>query len=105
VRQTEALRRKAGERAFVQGETQFGVNMRRGTSVAGTGLCMNCALRRHDFHEVLGRSSSDVRLPETPLPQGLIDGRPYVLVSHAWTHQQTCGECGRKAAALYLPVK
>jgi hypothetical protein len=68
------------------------------------GLCMECALRRHDFHELLGKEAKDEGLRETPLPQALIDGRPHVLLSYAWTHRERCSECKRKAANLYLPI-
>jgi hypothetical protein len=72
---------------------------------AVTGLCIECALRRHEYHEVLGSDPRSAGPPDTPLPQALIDGRPHVLLSYAWTHQDRCSECKGPATNLYLPVR
>ena len=68
------------------------------------GLCMECALRHHDYREMLPTETDDGYTPETPFPQALIDGRRYVLLSRAWTYQKTCAECDRDADGFYLPV-
>jgi hypothetical protein len=70
-----------------------------------TGLCIECALRRHDFHEVIGNNTKTPGPPDITLPQALIDGRRHVLLSYVWTHQERCSECERKAPNLYLAMR
>ena len=70
-----------------------------------TGLCMECALRHHDYKEMLRHETADDHTSEMLFPQARIDGRCHVLLSHAWTHQETYVECERKAPSLYLPMK
>ncbi len=70
-----------------------------------TGLCTECAMRRHDYREMLRHGTGDGHSPETPFPQAWIDGRRHMLLSHAWTHQETCTECNREAPTLYVPMK
>lgn len=71
----------------------------------GRGLCMECAMRRHAFNELTGRGEGPDHFDQMPLPEALIDGRRYVLLSHAWTHQETCSECNRTTPALYVPMR
>ncbi len=71
---------------------------------SAAGLCMECALLRHDFHELLGNGSSRKASCEAAFPQALIDGRRHTLRPYAWTRQEKCSECERNAAVLYLPA-
>ena len=66
------------------------------------GLCMECALRHHDYREMLWHETGD---DHSPFPRAWIDGRQYMLLSPAWTHQETCTECNRKAPSIYVPMK
>ena len=70
-----------------------------------TGLCMECAMRHHDYREMLRHETGDDHFSETPFPRAWIDGRRHMLLSHPWTHQETCTECNRKAPSLYMPMK
>ena len=70
-----------------------------------TGLCMECAMRHHDYREMLRHETGDDHFSETPLPEAWIDGRRHMLLSHPWTQQETCAECNRKAPSLYMPMK
>ena len=70
-----------------------------------TGLCMECAMRHHDYREMLPHETGNDHFSETPFPRAWIDGRQYMLLSHAWPHQETCTECNRKAPSLYAPMK
>ena len=89
----------------MRGKPQSGTNLTMAGRGALTGLCTECALRRHDFREVIGNEKKSAGLPDTPLPQALIDGRRHVLLSYAWTHQERCSECKGPAANLYLPMR
>jgi hypothetical protein len=88
----------------MRGETLFRTHSTTGQKGALIGLCMECALRLHDFHELVGSDTRNDGPGEAALPQALIDGRRHVLLSHAWTHQERCSECKREAANLYLPI-
>ena len=70
-----------------------------------TGFCMECAMRHHDYREMLRHETGDEPYSETPFPQAWIDGRQYMLLSSAWTHQETCTECNRKAPSIYVRMK
>jgi hypothetical protein len=72
---------------------------------AGTGLCMECAMRHHDYREILRHETGDDHFSETPFPRAWIDGRRHMLLSRAWTHRETCPECNREAPSLYVPMK
>ena len=69
------------------------------------GLCMECAMRRHTFNELTGRRGRADHLDLVPLSEALIDGRRHMLLSHAWTRQETCSECNQARPALYVPLK
>jgi hypothetical protein len=69
-----------------------------------TGLCVECALRHHDFREVLGRGADEGLFSETPLPEAWIAGRRHRLVPHAGSQETTCSECNRNVASLYTPA-
>jgi hypothetical protein len=76
-------------------------SLRRSRKIT-TGICIECALRRHDFREVMGALEGDEDFPAMRLPQALIDGRNHTLLSYAWTRQENCVECGQKVANLYI---
>jgi hypothetical protein len=69
-----------------------------------TGLCVECAIRRHDFREILahGRRGDDYFF-EAPLPAAWIDGRRHRLLTRAGTEEMICSECNRRAAGIYHP--
>ncbi len=69
------------------------------------GLCIGCAMHHHDYREVLRHETGDGHYPETSFPQAWIDGRRRMLLSRAWTHQETCTECNREAPSLYMRMK
>jgi hypothetical protein len=71
-----------------------------------SGLCVECALRHHDFREILRRGTDDYDLfSETPLPEAWIAGRHYRLLPCAGGHETMCSECNRSMASLYMPAK
>jgi hypothetical protein len=70
-----------------------------------TGFCMECAMRHHDYREMLRHETGDEPYSETPFPRAWIDGRQYMFLSHAWTYQETCTECNRKAPGFYVRMK
>jgi hypothetical protein len=66
------------------------------------GLCMECAMRHHEYGEMLRHEKGT---SETAFPRAWIDGRRHILLPRAWTHQETCTECNRKASSLYVRMK
>ena len=70
-----------------------------------TGFCMECAMRHHDYREMLWHETGEEHFSETPFPQAWIDGRRHMLLSHTWTHQETCTECNRTAPSFYMRMK
>ena len=70
-----------------------------------TGTCMECAMRRHDYRQMLQYETADDHISDTAFPQAWIDGRRHMLLSRAWTYQETCPECNREAPSLYVPMK
>ena len=69
-------------------------------------LCIECALRHHDFREILGRGTDDYDLSsETPLPEAWIAGRRYRLLPYAGGQETMCSECNRSVASLYMPAE
>ena len=83
-------------------EPPFRANQTTSEKNTVMGLCIECALRHHDFHELIGRGTDMDGLPETLLPQVLIDGRRHVLLSYALTRQERCTECNRTTPNLYV---
>jgi hypothetical protein len=69
-----------------------------------TGICVECALRRHDFAEILPRGKGDDQFFEAALPAAWIDGRRYRLLTPIGMQGATCHECNRKVANIYLPI-
>ena len=89
----------------MQGELQSRTNLTTGKRGTLTGLCMECALRRHDFHQLIGNETESASPPDVPFPHALIDGRHHVLLSYVWTHLERCSECNGSAANLYVPMR
>jgi hypothetical protein len=69
-----------------------------------TGLCLECAVRRHDFKEILAQGRCDDHFYEAPLPAAWIGGRRYRLLTCFGTQGATCSECNRSVPGIYLPV-
>jgi hypothetical protein len=69
-----------------------------------TGLCLECAVRRHDFKEVLVNGMSDDRFSDAPLPEAWIGGRRHRLLIPVGTQGAKCDECNRGVASIYLPI-
>ena len=90
---------------FIEMATASGDTPPQNTESTATGVCIECALRRHDFRELIEASESGDALPMVRLPRAFIDGKTHVMLSSVWTHQETCAECGRKAANLYIPTR
>jgi hypothetical protein len=70
-----------------------------------TGLCLECALRHHDFREILARSTDDDLFSETPLPEAWIGGRRYRLLPNPTLQETTCSQCNANVASLYMPAE
>lgn len=68
-----------------------------------SGLCMGCALWRHDFEEITDHVRGDDDSLETGVPQARIDGRQHVLRS-ILTASGTCNDCGKSVTSLYIPM-
>ena len=71
---------------------------------AGSGLCIGCALQRHDFKEITGIARDDGHFSTPPMPQARIDGIRHVL-RRAVDGCDTCDDCGRYVTNIYIPVK
>ncbi len=69
-----------------------------------TGLCVECAVRRHDFKEILAHGKGDDLFYESPLPAAWIDGRRYKLLTPVGRQKVTCRECNRKVTSIFLPI-
>jgi len=68
------------------------------------GLCVECAVRRHDFKEILAHGKGDDHFSESPLPEAWIDGRRYKLLTPVGSQKVTCRECNRKVTSIFLPI-
>jgi hypothetical protein len=69
----------------------------------GSGLCVTCALRRHDFREVMGSVPDGDCPSEASGSQARIDGVRHVLRSASGC--RTCDDCGRNATHFYIPIE
>ncbi len=67
-----------------------------------TGLCVGCAIRHHDFREILAHDEGN--FPGAPLPAAWIDGRCHTVVTSIGTHGMACRECRRKVPSIYVPA-
>jgi hypothetical protein len=70
-----------------------------------TGLCMECAMRHHDYREMLRHETGDDHFSETPLPHAWIDGRRHMLLPAIGTEGITCSECNGSVPSIYMPMK
>jgi hypothetical protein len=68
-----------------------------------TGLCVECAVRHHDYKEILPHGRGDDHFSEAPQPAAWIGGRRHRLLIPVGTQEATCRECNRKVAGVYLP--
>ena len=69
-----------------------------------TGLCVECAIRHHDYKEILPHGTGDDHCSEAPLPKAWVDGRRHRLLIPVGTEGARCGECNRRVASIYLPI-
>jgi len=69
-----------------------------------TGLCVECAVRRHDFKEMLTNGKGDDRFSEAPLPAAWIGGRRHRLLTPVNAQGAMCRECNRKVPSIYLSI-
>ncbi len=68
------------------------------------GLCIECALRHHDFKEILARGKDDDLFPESPLPAAWIDGRRCRVLIPIGNQTALCHECQRNVPTIFLPI-
>ena len=80
---------------------QFTENQAARETRVVTGLCIGCALRHHDFREILGR---DDQSSERPLPEAWIDGRRYRLLPATGTEGAMCSDGNVSVPSIYLPA-
>ena len=69
-----------------------------------TGLCIECAIRHHDFSEILAYGMDDRQFSEAPLPAAWIGGRRHTLLAPFGAQGTWCSECNRKVPSVYLPI-
>ena len=67
-------------------------------------LCMECAIRHHDFREILGHEVEDDPFPDVPLSEAWIDGRRYRLTPGIKTERTRCSDCARTVTTIYTPI-
>lgn len=91
-------------RKVVRRGPRLRVDPAAGPKRAFPGLCAECALRHHDFHELIGNDSANDGFSDFFLPRAFIDGRLYMLLPSSCSRQKECGECRGKVPNLYLPV-
>ena len=68
------------------------------------GLCLECAVRRHDFKEILGQGRCDDHFYEAPLAAAWMVVRRHRILTCFGIQGATCSECNRKVPGIYLPV-
>ena len=81
---------------------QFTENQTAQDTRVVTGLCIGCAIRHHDFRDLLGRD--DRQSFEPPLPEAWIDGRRHRLLPATGTKGITCRDCNGSVPSIYLPA-
>ena len=69
-----------------------------------TGLCLECAIRHHDFSEILAHGKGDDHFSDSPLPAAWIDGRRHRLLIPVGNQGATCGVCNKRVPSIYLPI-
>lgn len=71
----------------------------------GSGLCVTCALTRHDFREMTDAApDDDTHFSGTLQPHARIDGIHHVL-RRAGKGCDTCDDCGKEATSIYVPIR
>jgi len=78
--------------------------MRKKNRTVTTGLCVECAIRHHDYKEILPHGRSDDHFPEAPLPSAWIDGRRHRLLIPASKEGTSCSECNKRVPGIFLPI-
>ncbi len=68
------------------------------------GLCIGCALLRHDYREILGCAEDEAYSSEKAFPEAWIDGRRYRLRPEITAHEAVCRECNGIGLRLYTPA-
>lgn len=68
------------------------------------GFCLECAIRHHDYKEILAHGESDDSFSASPLPAAWIDGRRYSLAIPIGRRGTKCSECAKRVATIYLPI-
>jgi len=68
------------------------------------GLCVECAVRHHNFKEMLAHGKEDEHFSESPLPAAWIDGRRYRLLTPLGAQNAVCYECSARVPVVFLPV-
>ncbi|MCG6535601.1 MAG: hypothetical protein L7F78_13125 [Syntrophales bacterium LBB04] len=69
-----------------------------------TGLCVACAVCRHDFSEILAHGRGDDHFSEAPLPTAWIEGRRHRLLPCVGIEEMICSQCNKRVAGIYLPM-
>jgi hypothetical protein len=65
-------------------------------------ICIECAVKHHDFEEILHTSKSDCTYDERAFPEARIDGEKYRLGLVAPYHV-ACDHCHRVMGSLFMP--
>ncbi len=69
-----------------------------------TGLCVECAICRHDFSEMLTHGEEGDHFSEAAFPAAWINGRRYRFLVPVATQRAVCSGCDRRVASIYVPV-
>ncbi len=69
-----------------------------------SGLCLQCAVARHDFKEILAHGKGDDHFRDSPLPAAWIDGRRYKVLSPVGAQTAICNECGRDVVSIFMLI-
>ena len=70
-----------------------------------TGLCVECAIRHHDYKEILPHGKVDDHFLEAPLPSAWIGGRRYRLLIPVGNQGTACSECNKRVPSIFLPIE
>ena len=64
-------------------------------------LCVECAIRNHDFSEIKAPPGDCQFYNDTLPPRAWIDGQPCRLSCHPSRQNLECQDCKRKVKSLY----